>query len=668
MKSEKRFKKKTRLTALALLVAMVLPAVFPAAVYAATYRDVPPTHYAFAAVDWVSNPVNGSIMVGDAANNFNPTKVLDKFEAAKIYAMAAGFKYSTATIAAAEQEIFDRSYESNRAFLDSMAGQYVRWNKTADREIAYLLYQGILTTSDVTRFITKSNNVETINNLTKQEAIVYVVRLDKKQSVADAITVPYHSPFKDDAQINADYKKYVYYAKEAGIATGSDGYFNPARNITRAEMAQTFYSMLSNRPGSSTYSPGAVSTNGSAIYGTIDSVYMDTHVYIASTSDNVPRIYKFAPNAVILVDNVQRAPAFLVRGMYATALVNTSGEIINLVAQTNAPVTPTPAPNGVLPSNLLENEGYVTAVSPLSGGIVTIKTQRVRLTGEIVTDENAYAVVANCVIKRGENVVTFNDIKVNDIIFFQYNGNTIYNIELQEKNRTIFGTLSEKKFVDLTSTPVLVIEDDKRVKYELRVSSSTIINRNGSRNLTWDELKIGDAIEADCEYDTLVAVYATGERTTVNSAVLEEIHITQNTQQIAVRRSDRSLTVHTVTPDTYDVHDLRIGMELRLYMDSQEVYDILVLSGETANNNSNQPQTNILTVYGKILSINNSYSFVVSDFDRNNAQYTVYLSANTINVDTNRQINLEVLKPGANVYITFTANDSFEAKMIKVLS
>ncbi len=213
---------------LALALALILIASFPGAAFAMTYKDVPYSHYAYTAVDWVSNPANGSFMVGDAANNFNPNRTLDKFETAKIFAVAAGYKYAASSISTAERELFDRSYSEWQSLLDSQASQYSKWSRTADREIAYLLYKNILTPTDVATFVTRTGGVEQVNLISKQEAIVYMVRLDGKQTNAESISLPYHTPYKDDAQIRADYKKYLYYAKEVGIAPNAQ--LHPRRN------------------------------------------------------------------------------------------------------------------------------------------------------------------------------------------------------------------------------------------------------------------------------------------------------------------------------------------------------------------------------------------------------------------------------------------------------
>jgi hypothetical protein len=272
---------------------------------------------------------------------------MDKFEAAKILAMAAGYKYAASAISPAEQELFDRSYEEWKQLLDSMAAQYARWNKSTDREIAYLIHRNILTITDVGRFISKTGNTETVTTLTRQEAIVFMVRLDGKQANAAAVSLPFHTPFRDDALIRADYKKYVYYAKESGLAVGSDGFINPNRPFTRAEMAQMFYNMLAHKPEA----PSPPIPANAAVDGVVEYVFLDSHIFI--NTGGQPRMFTFDGDAVIMVDNIQRSVGHIRPGMTVTFLANTANEIQSLAARSApipAPVSvpsPTPVPASV---------------------------------------------------------------------------------------------------------------------------------------------------------------------------------------------------------------------------------------------------------------------------------------------------------------------------------
>jgi hypothetical protein len=510
-------------------------------------------------------------MVGDASNNFHPTRTLDKFETAKIFAMAAGYKYAANSISPAEQERFDRSYEDWKSLLDSMSAQYARWNKTADREIAYLLHLNILTVTDVGRFIVKQDNAETVTMLTRQEAIVYMIRLDGKQIQSETIALPYHTPYKDDAQIQADYKKFIYYAREAGIAVGSDGYINPTRQLTRAELAQLFYNTLAHRPAASAAPVPQYIDGNTTINGVIEYVFLDSHIYISV--NNQPRAFAFAGNAVIIIDNVQRSAGSLSKGMSVTALTH-NNEIVSLVARA-AEEAPPPPPSA-MPVTVYENEGYVVSTVTAGTPSVTIRTQRVKLTGEIVSEEKTYALSPGVNVKRGDTGVNFSDVKANDIVVFKHSGNEIFDMLLEEKDRIIFGTLVEKKFIPATNTPVLVVEDEKGVRYELRVTQSTRFTRNNNRNMGWNDMRIGDGIEADCEYDQLLFVFASGNRTQVTGRLLE-IRLAQGGQQIVLERENGTQGTYDLTSNTVDIYTLRIGMTLQLHLDSWEVYGIDIL-------------------------------------------------------------------------------------------
>jgi hypothetical protein len=298
-------------TAIAIMLALLITT--PVFAQTAAFRDVPANHFAFEAINWVSDPANGAFMVGDAGNNFNPGRHLNKFEAAQIYAMAAGFRHVTHTLPPAEREVFTRSFEKFRPFLDEMAAEFSSWNRTVDREIAFLLYRDILTTDEVRGFVTRTGTTETRPLLTRQQAVAWMVRLVGQAAHAQAVSLPHHTPFRDDAMISPSLRRYVYHARELGIIQGAGGYMNPLGQFTRAEMATVFYNALSKKDE-------APPTQGSpvSISGTIANVHLDTHISIISASGT--DTFEIAPNAVIAIDNQQRTASFLREGMTALVL------------------------------------------------------------------------------------------------------------------------------------------------------------------------------------------------------------------------------------------------------------------------------------------------------------------------------------------------------------
>jgi len=420
-----------KLTVFALTLVLAISSFAPVMAQTQIFRDIPPSHFAFEAISWVSDPANGAFMVGDAGNNFNPSRILNKFEAAQIFAMAAGFRHITPQLTPAEREIFNRSFEMWRPFLDSMASTYSRWNRTFDREISFLLYQGILTINDVNNFITSSGGQEQINQLTRQDAITWTVRLIGRGAHAQAITLPHHTPFRDDSLINPALSRYLYYAAETGIIQGTGGYIAPLQQFTRAETAVLFFTVLADNDASIP-SPGAA-TNVATITGTVQSMVADTQINIASTAgiEN----FRFAQGSVVMVDNQERTPAFLRDGMAVTALINAQREILTIVARSeDTPSQAAQTPSTPLPSTALySDEGFVAAVGQ---NTITIRTRRIRLNGQIVDDERMFNMPENAKITRGGAITALEAVQTGDMVAYRFRGSNIYELSLLDNTTT----------------------------------------------------------------------------------------------------------------------------------------------------------------------------------------------------------------------------------------
>jgi hypothetical protein len=635
-------KKKTAIfLAIILTLAMIVPV---SAQPTATFRDVPSSHFAFDAVGWVSNPENGAFMVGDAANNFRPNQSLNKFEAAQIYAVAAGFRHNVATLPPEERDMFIRSFETHRAFLEGMSAQFSTWNRTVDREIAFLMYRGILTTTDVQDFVRRTGTTETRPLLTRQEAVVWIVRRIEQAPHAAAVQI--HTPFRDDADIFPAFRNYIYHARELGIIQGAGGYMNPQGQFTRAEMAVVFYNALANQEPPVTATPLGTPTT---ISGTITSVFRDTHLSIQSAAgmDTFP----IAQNAVIMIDNAQRTPAFLREGMTTTVLVDAEGRVISLVARSVTQESIPVAPNQTLNSD----EGFVTAISQ-TPATVTIRTQRVRIDGHIIDEERTFGVPQNAVITRGGAEADFADIQVGDIAFFRFAATTIHELELMERERTILGILSDIRPPEAVGqSPVLIIEETGGRAYELRVMPTTEFFRRPAADVQWYDLRIGDAITADVEFDRLIKVQAVSYRTTAEGR-LSEIRITERITEITITRDDGTTAGFFVRPGVFDVYTLRIGMNLTINLDSREVMGIQI---EAAPNQ---------VVLGFIQTIRPDNTIIVVEGTGATARtHTLTVNNATAITRGGSSLNFAALRVNMNVYVVLTASHTNVAGSLTIL-
>jgi len=573
-----------------LILSLLFSLLFSITANANTFRDVPSNHFALEAIRWVSSPANGSYMVGDASNNFNPGRAMDYFETAITLAMAAGFRYSPASITPADQEMFDRAYERHRQLLTNMASQHNNWRSVANREIAFLLELGIFTPDDLGHFIT-SGAAGTPAALSKQAATAFVMRLAGHGEEAASFTLPPALPFADDAVISAMYRRYAYLAHEMGIVADYSGYFSPHRQISRAEFAQMSHRLRIAAPGTpgaianvtSTHAGTAVTSDtpaqdivgnspfASTLHGTVNAVQENSlglglglGLQIA-TEDGV-NVYTFAPNSIVVIDNMRSEVSELAAGMLVAAGLNGSGQIISLVARSNT--------TAVIPAAPIVPDSPVP-VPPVAA-------------------------------------------------------------EIPSASRIIQGSLIGRQF------EALVLEDSYGNTHELSINSAEpYIIRNGSAE-QWTALRIGDEVMARLAFGRLAELQAQGRRSSGEGTV-EEIHITKNLDTIVIRR-DNGVTVQLALPyEVYNIYELRLGMDVRVYIDSREIYELVILD-ETA-----QQAESGEGFIGNVQSLRHGHTMVVSREPE--GRQTIRVDSNTINTATGDPFRFRDLRTHMRLYI-----------------
>ena len=149
----------------------------PIDVISRPFNDVTVHHFAYEAINFASDPANGAFMVGDRGGNFNPRRTMTKFEASRIFALAAGFRHVLPSLDAGQQEVQNRATAMWRLFLVQMANQHARWSASHDGEIAFLLYKGILTLEDASGFVEMAGHNEAHALLSVADAALWAGRL-----------------------------------------------------------------------------------------------------------------------------------------------------------------------------------------------------------------------------------------------------------------------------------------------------------------------------------------------------------------------------------------------------------------------------------------------------------------------------------------------------------
>lgn len=662
-------------------------------VFADTFKDVPSTHWAYESIGKIASQ---GIIVGDLSGNFKPDAYIDKFETSKILAKLAGYKYSN--ISESERLYYDRVYENNKSFLNQYAKAFKKWNPTADREIAYLLEKQILRSDDLNQFVIKSpSGTEQLRALSREEASVFLVRIMGKETEANSLNI--QDPFIDDATITTNRKSSVYYLRSIGVITGgSDTRFNPKGAVTKATMSvmidKVQQEMNKTTPGGNSQIENNVSSispnvnNISTIRGTLDKTFPSLSV-LQINENGVQKLYKISNAASIKVDNYLRTINDLQQGMNITAIVNNS-EIIELNAlstQGNVQGNPSDNQNNVTnPDNATNNgningnintgntgntslpstdnttdtsnyttiEGTVSALNDTTTRTISIDFKIVNPRGEIINQTKTYNVSNNCEVMRGFNRSDFSSIVINDIVSAKVLGNTVYSIELDEKDKEFNGTLIEKKYSDTNSLPMLVIESETGKTYSLNVTGKTIISRKSKGDVEWNDLRIGDKVEVKAVYNDIEEIFATGSKSSVEGKV-KAIHILEDYSSIDLIEGNKTKTYPLIMSQV-DPYTVKIGDTVKLRLDSSEVEDIHV-TRKSDNNN----------LIGYVEDVKRNY-ITISDTSMGTVK--VYYGKDTVFVNSinGKKISSDDIDDGMKVYIVLGNSISDDAKSITLLS
>lgn len=688
------------LKAAALTVALTIST--SAIALADTFKDVPSTHWAYEAVNNISSK---GIIVGDLSGNFNPDSYIDKFETSKILAKVAGYKYTNLT--EADRVYYDRVYQNNKAFIDQYHKGFTKWNSTADKEIAFLLEKQIYTSEDLNQFIIKNQSgKEQLRALSREELAVFLVRIMGKQVEASKVSIT--NPFADDSSITASRKNSVYYLRNLGIISGdSNNKFVPKGAVTKASMCVMLDKVLTKMNGDTTVQPPQTNTTPSnpdsivnnieTITGTISKVFPSLNV-IQINVNGAQKLYKITNTAEIKINNFINTINDLKETMNVVAVLNNS-EIIQLnatsVSTPNINTTPNQPDNNittnpsintgeqnqnnninqnpnnqnnntnqnptvpsVIPSEAINIEGTVSSTSDDFERTISIDFRILDTRGRITTQTQTYTLTSDCKIVRGNQEDQFSSILKGDTVNVKVYGNTVYTIELDEKNKDFTAILTEKKYDEATKTASLVVETDDGKEYELIVTDRSDISRKSNGTVEWNELRIGDTLEIKATYNKIDEIYAIGSKSNVDG-IITNININEEEPSIDLKLSNGKIKTYNLINGLGDIYSLRVGDTVKLRLDSEEVESLDVK--EEAKESS---------LTGYISSVKKNYITLKNTSLRNTSTIKIYFDKNTvfINSRTGRKVDSDELENDMKVYIILQSPMSTNAKTITILS
>ncbi|MBR1443373.1 MAG: S-layer homology domain-containing protein [Firmicutes bacterium] len=587
---------------LAITAACLVSAANILPVYAADFKDVAKSHWAY---DSIMELTAAGYISGDLSGNFNPDGYIDKFDTAKFLARLNGYKITDAT--EADKALYQRIYEKHKNILSSYEKKFTKWNPTAENEIAFLLENNIFKEEDLEQFVIKNSaGKEQLRALSREELAVFLVRTMGK--TADANSLEITEKFDDDASISQNKKNAVYYLRSIDVVKGgTDNKFKPKSAVTKAAlclMADNCLSLMGVTDVSSRYKNV---NNIENITGTIEKVYADIYGVQIKTADG-EKMFRIQDTAEIKIDSYIKPISDLKPGYSVTAVLNNS-EIISLEAKTTA--------IGIKSADGTEKE------KTISDNTSSDNTSQNKKTPEAENKDK----------NLPEN---FSKLSYDENLTAE----------------TLKGDITEILYDNKKESYALIIKATGK-SHKVSVSEKSLLSRNGLYGIGADELRIGDSFTAEIKNGVVITLDSKGEVNTFKSYVIGTDMINGRSRLILCDdlTDDSEREVYYADTRTVDMGSFSVGDRVSVTTDSSEIISVYVRKKA----NSNSVTGNISQIDKGIVKLD-SYEEKIT-FDVN----TVILDSRT-----GEYIKSSQLEKDMKVYVVFGKKGDPYAKYITI--
>ncbi len=506
---------------ISLFITVILVVGTLATVSAAAFPDIESRHSW--AEDAINNMVNRGILKGYTDGTFKPDRAVTHMETLIIASRIMGVDEDI------NKEYRDVAVEEYSPILAS-------YNIDFKDEVAYLLYTGVLTSDELSKYISDSAKNEPLK---RYEAAVLLTKLvgGEKDALSESVIV---LDFADSSSIPSSAKAYVKYVADAGLMNGVEGNkFSPKGELTRAMISTVMYR-------------AEEYMDESIVEGTVEEKSADViRLSVKGVSKNIA----IPEDVAIKVDGKQVDAMELSIGQYVR--VHYQGETIRFI--------------DAVTSNLYQTvTGTITSMSEVSGSKkITLKSTTGSQTYTISPEACKYFV--------DNKISTYTDITKDMYATITVQGGYITEISVETGAKKISGVLNK---VEIGSDYVaLTVARDDGGNEDFVLSDTVKITRNSSaadvRSLAeGDKLKL---TLVNGLVDTIVATSSTrSESGTISKIVISsssEITIkTGNSENVYGVTADTKFTVDG--KDDCTIYDLRLGASAEIRLDSTNLLSV----------------------------------------------------------------------------------------------
>lgn len=524
------------------------------AVYAQVFTDVPDDHWAS---EYIAKMNREGIITGYGDATFRPDENVTYSHAIVMISRLLDV----------DQDEAERLKTKYKVIMDNIGVE--DW---AQESAAIALEYNIIT-EDILKSFYQNRESKTAEKLTVTVMLAKAMGLEDEAKEIKSRNL-WSLPFTDIQFIDRNVQPYLVVMIDKGVIDkkgDAQGKFNPSAPMNRAMMAKVL-SVAYDYIQENNINPIELK-DGETITasGTISKIIKANNVAYITIEDKRGTTvgYKTNKYSSIKLDGKTATIDDIVEGLTVEIEATNDFEIVSLSAESI-------------------NEKYSGEIKSLLMSIPSMLTIEYKEDeDDDDTEEKSFYIAGDAEITIDGEKAFINSLKEGDLAEIEVVNSRIVKIDAESKEKEIEGTIKD---IDFNPKPVLTIEDEDGERYTFEVDEKAKIKRN-KKSAEVTDLRIGDSVEIETEYDVIKEIYATVEkfetRGTVKSILIsDEPEITivnedKEEETYAVGR-DVEIEIDRVEAEN-GLYDLRLGYYVYLDIEGNEITSMDIRPNDISN-------------------------------------------------------------------------------------
>ena len=567
-------------------------------VSAASFPDLESRHSW--AKDAIDNMVSRGILKGYTDGTFKPDRAVTHMETLIIAARIMGV-----------DEVENEEYRE--VALNRYESVLASYDISYKAEVAYLLYTGVLTTDELSNYISNSAKNQALK---RYEAAVLLTKLvgGEKDALAESVIV---LDFSDANSIPSSAKAYVKYVNDCGLMNGmEENKFVPSGELTRAMISTVMYR-------AEEYMEEKI------VEGTLES--KDNNYFTISVK-GVSKGIEVPENVEIKIDGKSVSLADVAIGQYLR--VHYQDNAIRYI-------------DG-LTSNLYQTvTGTISTMAEVSGA------KKISLKSSAGVQTYTISPTA-CTYYVDNKITTYTSIKTGMYATITVQGGYITELSVETGSKKITGTLNEVVVSSSDVMAVVTLKDGTTAEYIFNEDAKVIRN---DETADFRSLAAGDSVTITLTAGGIESLIATSYSSSTSGTISKIVIASTSEITIKTATAENTYSLTADTKFTVDgqsdctVYDLRLGATADVRLDGTKIKTISTQSLVVS-----PTMSGVITYIHPTGYVMGLRVVDAATGETNEIQTVVKSSVKITDTTSSRVTTFKALQPGMSVVVVGTSN------------